>query len=280
MPVPDWSLLLRTPAFETTALLLGLVVGSFANVCIHRLPRRESVVSPPSRCPACGSRIAARDNLPVLGFLLLRGRCRSCRAPISWRYPAVEAANGLLWRALALTRGPSLQTAVAMLLATALLVLSLIDLEHQILPDAITLPGTAAGLAASLLPGSAVRFPEAALAAAGGWIGCALVALAWKRLRHVDALGEGDWKMTAMLGAFLGWEGLLLNVLLASASGAAVGIAAVLLRKGGLQSRLPLGTFLGAAGILMVLFGDDLLTGYREVSLSLAQAIVRGLFGG
>src|SRR3972149_10901850 len=97
MPAPDWSLLLRTPAFETTAFLLGLVVGSFANVCIHRLPLGLSVVHPPSRCPACGTLIKAYDNLPVLGFLLLRGRCRACRAPISWRYPAVEAANGLLW---------------------------------------------------------------------------------------------------------------------------------------------------------------------------------------
>ena len=298
MPAPDWSLLLRTPAFETTALLLGLVVGSFANVCIHRLPREHepaagrfawakdlwaqlrSVVHPPSHCPRCGQPIRPRDNVPVLSWLLLRGRCRSCRAPISWRYPAVEAANGLLWLALAVMRGPSLQTAVAMILVTALLVLSLIDLEHQLLPDAITLPGTAAGLAASVLPGSPLGPLEAALAAAGGWIGCALVALAWKKLRHVDALGEGDWKMTAMLGAFFGWERLLLNVLLASASGALVGVAAVLLGKGGMKSRLPLGTFLGAAGLLIVLFGDALLAGYRAASLSLARALFQGLFGG
>jgi len=157
MLVPDWSLLLQTPAFETTALLLGLVVGSFANVCVYRLPRGESVVSPPSRCPRCGSRITARDNLPVLSFLLLRGRCRSCGAPISWRYPAVEAATGLLWLGLAATFGPAPRTAVAMALVTALLVLSLIDLDHKILPDVITLPGIVVGLAASFLPGSPVR---------------------------------------------------------------------------------------------------------------------------
>ncbi len=283
MPGPDWTLLLRTPAFETTALLLGLVVGSFANVCIHRLPRRESVVSPPSRCPACGAPIQTRDNVPLVSWLLLRGRCRACRVPISPRYPAVEAANGLLWLALAAMRGPSLQTAVAMLLVTVLLVLSLIDLEHQLLPDAITLPGIAAGLAASFLPGSPVRPPEAALAAAGGWSACALVAFTWKKLRKIDALGEGDWKMTAMLGAFFGWERLLLSVLFASASGAAVGIGAILLRRGGLQSRLPLGTFLGAAGILMVLFGGGLLVWYREASSSAAQALLswyRELLGG
>jgi leader peptidase (prepilin peptidase)/N-methyltransferase len=152
MPAPDWTLLLRSPAFETTALLLGLVVGSFANVCIHRLPRRESVVSPPSRCPSCGSLIRARDNVPLVSWLLLHGRCRACRAPISPRYPAVEAANGLLWLALAALRGPGAQTFVTMALVTALLVLSFIDFDHQLLPDVVTLPGIVAGLAASFRP--------------------------------------------------------------------------------------------------------------------------------
>src|SRR3990172_2841766 len=123
MPAPDWSLLLRTPAFETTAFLLGLVVGSFANVCIPPLPLGLSVVHPPSRCPACGTLIKAYDNLPVLGWLLLRGRCRACRAPISWRYPAVEAANGLLWLGGAPRPGPQLQTLLGALLLRALPVL-------------------------------------------------------------------------------------------------------------------------------------------------------------
>jgi len=301
MPAFDWTSLLRTPAFEATALLLGLVVGSFANVCIHRLPRDTepatgpfavvidlwrqilSVVHPPSHCPRCGQPIRAWDNVPVLSWLALRGRCRSCRAPIAWRYPAVEAANGALWLVLAVTRGPGGQTLVAMLLVSALLVLSLIDLEHQLLPDAITLPGTAAGIAASFLPGSPVVPLESALAAAGGWLAFAVVAFAWKKLRRIDALGEGDWKMAAMLGSFLGWERLLLNVLLASASGALVGAVALLTRRGGWRSKLPLGTFLGVAGIAMVLWGDTLLVRYRELSVSLADglfAAYRGLFGG
>jgi leader peptidase (prepilin peptidase)/N-methyltransferase len=297
MPAPDWSQFLRTPAFETTAFLLGLVVGSFANVCIHRLPRDtepatgpfapvidvwrqiRSVVHPPSQCPRCGDPIRPWDNVPILSWLALHGRCRSCRAPIAWRYPAVEAANGALWLVLAVTRGPSVQTLVAMLLVSALLVLSLIDLEHQLLPDAITLPGAAAGLAASFLPGSAVRPLESALAAAGGWLAFAAVALAWKKLRHIDALGEGDWKMAAMLGSFLGGERLLLNVLLASASGAFVGVVAMLTRRGGWQSKLPLGTFLGVAGIAMVLWGDTILLRYRELSLSLAGALLAGYEG-
>jgi leader peptidase (prepilin peptidase)/N-methyltransferase len=263
MPAPDWTVLLRSPAFETTALLLGLVVGSFANVCIHRLPRRQSVVAPPSRCPSCGALIRARDNVPVVSWLVLRGRCRSCQASISPRYPAVEAANGLLWLALAVLRGPRAQTFVAMALVTALLVLSLIDLEHQLLPDAITLPGVAAGLAASFLPGSPVRPLAALLAAAGGWLAFAAVAKGYQRVRGVEGLGQGDWKMAAMLGAFLGWQPLLLTVLLASVAGTLVGLGAVALRGRDLRHALPLGTFLGAAGVATVFFGDALLAWYR-----------------
>jgi len=261
--MPDWTLLLRSPAFESTALLLGLVVGSFANVCVYRLPRRQSIVSPPSRCPSCGALIRARDNVPVLSWLLLRGRCRSCRAPISPRYPAVEAANGLLWLALAVLRGPRAQTFVAMALVTALLVLSLIDLDHQLLPDAITLPGIAAGLAASFLPSSPVRPLAALLAAAGGWLAFAAVAKAYQRLRGVEGLGQGDWKMAAMLGSFLGWQPMLLTVLLASVAGTLVGLGAVALRGRDMRYALPLGTFLGAAGIATVFFGDAMLAWYR-----------------
>ena len=268
MPAPDWSLLLRTPAFETTAFLLGLVVGSFANVCIHRLPLGQSVVRPKSRCPACGAPIEAHDNLPVLSFVLLRGRCRACRAPIAWRYPAVEAANGLLWLALAWLHGPTPRTFVEMALVTALLVLSLIDLEHQILPDVITLPGVALGLAASFLPGSPLTPLASALAAAGGWLAFAAVAKAYQKARGVEGLGQGDWKLAALLGAFLGWQKMLLTVLLASLAGTVVGLLAIALRGRDLRYALPLGTFLGAAGVLVVFLGDALLGWYR------------GLFGG
>ena len=299
MPAPDPTALLEPPMFEITALLVGLTVGSFANVCIHRLPRDyepspgllgwlkdvsrqlASVVYPPSHCPRCGRPIPPWDNVPLLSWLVLRGRCRSCGLPISARYPAVEAANGALWLGLALLHGPRLRTLVEMLFVSALLVLVLIDLEHQLLPDAVTLPGVALGLAASALPGSLVRPLEAGLAAAGGWLAFALVALAWKKLRHIDALGEGDWKMAAMLGAFFGWERLLLTVLLASASGALVGVLALVSRTGGWRSKLPLGTFLGLAGIVMVFFGDAILVGYRDLALSIADALLaRGLLGG
>jgi leader peptidase (prepilin peptidase)/N-methyltransferase len=268
MPAPDWSLLLRTPAFETTAFLLGLVVGSFANVCIHRLPLGLSVVRPPSRCPGCGALVAPRDNVPLVGWLLLRGRCRSCRAPISWRYPAVEAANGLLWLALALWHGPALRTFVEMALVTALLTLSLIDLDHHLLPDAITLPGVALGLLASFLPGSPVAPLTSLLAATGGWLAFAAVAKAYEKTRGIEGLGQGDWKLAAMLGAFLGWQKMLLTVMLASVAGTLVGLLVIALRGRDMRYALPLGTFLGAAGVLVVFLGDAIVGWYR------------GLFGG
>ncbi len=280
MPGPDWSLLLRTPAFEVTALLMGLVLGSFANVCIHRLPldyepapgrlgwlrdlwrQGRSVVHPPSHCPRCGRRIRPWDNLPLLSWALLRGRCRACGAPISLRYPAVEAANGLLWLALAWVHGPSLATVVEMALATALLVLLLIDLEHQLLPDAVTVPGTLLGVAAAFLPGWPVSLPDALASAAAGYLGFALLAWAWKRLRGIEALGQGDWKMAAMLGAFLGWERLLLTLVLASAAGSMVGLAIIVAGRGGWRARLPFGSFLGGAGIVVLFAGPRLLGWY------------------
>ncbi len=283
MFLPDPTLLLESPAFEVMALAFGLIVGSFANVCIHRLPiEREarsgrigrllellqqaaSVVHPGSRCPACGASIRPWDNVPVVSWLVLRGRCRACRAAIALRYPLVEAANGGLWLALAVLGGPRLTTLVDALLVTALLVLMLIDLEHQLLPDVITLPGTLLGLAASFLPGARVTPLASLLAATGGYLVFRGLAWSWRRLRGIEALGEGDWKLAALLGAFLGGQSLALVVLIASTAGSLVGIAAIARGRGGWQSRLPFGTFLGGAGILVVFWGDWLLDAYRAL---------------
>jgi leader peptidase (prepilin peptidase)/N-methyltransferase len=262
-PLPDWTPLLRTPAFEVTAFLLGLVAGSFGNVCIHRLPAGRSVVSPPSRCPGCDALIRPWDNIPVLSWLALRGRCRACAAPISPRYPAVELLTGLLWLGLAVLGGPSLQTLVSMILVSALVVLSLIDLEHHLLPDAITLPGIALGLAASFLPGSSIGPLSAAAAAAGGWLAFAAVARAYERTRGIEGLGQGDWKMAAMLGAFLGWQKMLLTVLFASIAGTVVGLFLMALRGRDMRYALPFGTFLGVGAILVMFFGDPVLDWYK-----------------
>lgn len=252
----------ETPLWPVVALALGLIVGSFANVCIHRLPLRQSVVRPRSRCPHCGASISAWDNVPLLSYALLRGRCRFCRAPISIRYPLVEAANGVLYLGLALQLGPTSRTAVLMAFVTALLVLSLIDLDHRLLPDVITLPGIAIGLAASLLPGPPSPL-AAAVGAAGGYLAFWAVAEVYRRTRGVEGLGQGDWKMTAMIGAFLGWDQMLLAVFIASVAGTLVGLGLIALRRADGKYALPLGTFLGLAGIVVAFVGEPVTTWYR-----------------
>jgi leader peptidase (prepilin peptidase)/N-methyltransferase len=260
-----WTLrpLLDSPLLPWFALALGLVVGSFSNVLIHRLPLGQSVVSPRSRCPACGHAITAIENVPILSWLALRGRCRGCRAPISVRYPLVEAANGAGYFALAWFVGPQPRAAVLMALFTALLVLALIDLDHHLLPDVITLPGTVVGLLASALPGPPAPL-ESALAAAAGYLGFGAIALGYKMARGVEGLGRGDWKMAAMLGAFLGWQGLLLTVFLAALSGTLVGVA-LMARGRTSQHALPLGTFLAAAGIVTLFVGPPIVAWYGKL---------------
>jgi leader peptidase (prepilin peptidase)/N-methyltransferase len=250
--------------FPIFALLLGLITGSFANVCIHRLPLGRSVVRPGSACPGCGRPIAWYDNVPLLSYLLLLGRCRHCRARISPRYPLVEAANGALYCALAWWRGPTLETAVLMLFVTALLALTLIDLDHQLLPDVITLPGIALGIAASLLvPGWPVRPLHAILSSAFGYLALFAVATAYRKLRGVEGLGRGDWKMVAMLGAFFGWERMLLTVFVATLAGTLVGVGLMALRGRSAQHALPLGTFLGAAALLVLFAGEPTIAWYK-----------------
>jgi leader peptidase (prepilin peptidase)/N-methyltransferase len=264
--------LLRTPLWEWTAAALGLVVGSFANVCIHRVPLRQSVGAPPSRCPACGAGIRPWDNVPVLSYLLLRGRCRACGVRISPRYPLVESANAVAYWLIAVHYGATAAAGVAMALVTALLVLSLIDLDHQILPDVVTRPGIAAGIASSLALHSVWGPPPAAaggvlggswrwdapLAALAGYAVFAAIAAAGRRYYGQEALGRGDWKLAALLGSFLGLKGLFLTVFLASLAGAAVGLAFIALKKATRLTPIPFGTFLGLAGIVVVLAGGEI----------------------
>jgi leader peptidase (prepilin peptidase)/N-methyltransferase len=247
------------------ALALGLVVGSFANVCIHRLPLGRSVVWPRSRCPRCGAGIRPWDNLPVLSYLFLLGRCRDCRAAISPRYPLVEAANGALYFTLASACGPSPRALAAMVFATALLVLTLTDYDHQLLPDAITLPAIPLGLAAAFLPGPPLApSPLAALAAAvAGYALLFGLGWAWERVRGFEALGGGDPKMVAMLGAFLGPQKTLLAVFMASLAGTVVGLAFILIARRDFGQKLPLGSFLGLAGLAALLAGDPVVAWYR-----------------
>ncbi len=241
--------------------MFGLMVGSFLNVCISRLPKGESVVFPGSHCPSCGAAIAWRDNVPVLSYFVLHGRCRACRVRIAGRYPVVEGLTAVAFSMQAAAVGEHWGLLASRLVLTALLIVLFgTDLETQRLPNAVTLPGIVAGLAfsASLPPGLASSLLGAALGAA---IPMALRGV-WRIVRGVDAMGLGDVKMLSMIGAFLGWEQIWLVLFLASASGAAVGLWLILTGGRSMSSRLPFGTFLAAAALTASLVGDRLMGWY------------------
>lgn len=240
--------------------VVGAVLGSFLNVCIYRMPRDVSVVFPPSACPACGERIRPYDNVPILGWLWLRGRCRNCHARIAARYPLVEALFAGVLIFLAWRYGLSWQLPVAAYFAGAMIVVTLIDLDAGIIPDSITLPGTVLGLAASLI--TPITFLDSAIGAALGFFLLLGIAWGYQRLTGEEGMGGGDIKFAAMLGAFLGWSGLLLTIFLASLAGTVAGIGIMILRRGGRKTPLPFGTFLAPAALAILLWGHDLLMWY------------------
>ena len=242
----------------------GLMIGSFLNVCIARLPAGDSIVSPGSRCPSCRHPIRWFDNVPVLSYVWLGGRCRACRAPIGIRYPLVEVATGLLFLIQAWWLPPDPLLLGHHLLFTALLVVLFgTDYDVQRLPDVITLPGIAAGILLSVVTGPApVAALRGALAVAGVRL---LVRWAWKRATGVDGMGLGDVKMLAMIGAFLGWRQVGVVLFLASLAGAAIGIGLTVAKRRSLQTRLPFGAFLALAAYVASLWGDALLDWYLSL---------------
>ena len=276
------------PPVLLAALLVmpfGLVLGSFANVVIHRLPIGESIAFPPSRCPKCRTAIRPWHNVPVLSWLFLQGRCASCQEPISVRYPVVEGIHGLGFALVVLRFGLQPFTPLALALFFSLVVLAFIDWDHQILPDVMTLPGILVGILGSLAPGSLVTWRSAILAAVLGYVAFFGVAEAYARLRGVEGLGQGDWKLAAMLGAFLGGQRLMLVVFLGSVTGMVYGLVqGSRLRRAALTQgsqtegaagedellpvgkyKLPFGTFLAASAIFVILFGDPVLAWYLSL---------------
>ncbi len=244
--------------------LLGLIVGSFANVCIYRLPRQESVVWPGSHCPSCQAPIRWYDNLPLLSFLLLRGRCRGCAAPISWRYPLVEALTGALFVQSVVAFGVGLQAAESMVLGTLLLIVFFIDLDHYIIPNRITYPGTVAGLVfAVALAGwrSAVIALLTAVALGSVFV---IINVVSARLLGEEGMGMGDAKLAAMIGAFLGWPIGGVAVLLGVFLGGALGIVLLALRLKGRREHIPFGPALAAGAVAAMWWGRGLLHWYMS----------------
>ena len=248
------------------AALVGLITGSYLNVVAHRLPRAQSTVLPRSRCPACGAPIRPLDNLPVVSWLVLRGRCRDCGARISPRYPLLEGLTGFLFVASMERFGLSPAALAAALFCALMIVLAAIDAEHYLLPDRITLPGIAAGVLLQPFVGWAgVGWGGVAGALLGAALGAGVLLApywAWLLLRGEEGLGLGDVKMLAMIGAFLGWKGVLVTLFLGAATGAVVGLAVIALGRGGMRSKLPFGVFLALGGVVALFAGPALVDLY------------------
>jgi leader peptidase (prepilin peptidase)/N-methyltransferase len=251
--------------------LSGLAVGSFLNVCIHRLPRRESLSWPGSHCTSCNRQLSWFENLPLASWLALRGRCRTCRAPISPVYPWVELVTGVVFVAAYGVYGLAPLLAARLVLACALIVLFAIDLHHQILPNRITLPGLAVGLAISVLlpPG----WRSAIAGALFGGLFPYLIAEAYFRLRGREGMGMGDFKMLAMVGAFLGWPLIYLVLMLACVMGVVIGGGLLVITRRGIGTRVPFGTFIAAAALIAVCAGPQMIAAYdRAIAAYLTWA--------
>jgi leader peptidase (prepilin peptidase) / N-methyltransferase len=236
--------------------LFGLCVGSFLNVVIARVPEGRSIVSPRSACPRCATLIAWYDNIPLLSFAFLGARCRKCGEPISWRYPIVELAMGLLFVWALAERGLTLDLIPALLLVTGLVAITGIDVDHQLIPDSISLPGVVVGLMASTVTGRPGWFDSLVGVLVGGGIFLLII------VASRGGMGGGDMKLGAMLGAFLGWKLVLVAILVAILVGGAFAVGVLLLRRKGRKDALPFGPFLALGGMVSLFWGEVLLAWY------------------
>ena len=239
-------------------------IGSFLNVCIYRLPRNLSIISPSSRCPSCNIPIKPYDNIPILSYIFLGGRCRVCKAGISFRYPLVETLNALLYVLVLWRFGFGLQTIVYSIFCSALIVITFIDLDFQIIPDRITLPGILIGLIAGsfLMPDPFMRYSLLGIKAtiigllAGGGLFYAIAVLSR------GGMGGGDIKMMAMVGSLMGWKSVLLTTFLGSLSGAVLGIFLMIAKGKGRKTKIPFGPFLALGTLITLFYGQEILYWY------------------
>jgi len=242
--------------------IFGMCIGSFLNVCIYRLPTSKSISNPPrSICPSCNSPIRFYDNIPVLSYIWLKGRCRNCNAPISFRYPMVELMTGIVATGLLFKFGLSLESLVYFVFISSLLVITFIDLDHQIIPDIITLPGIPMGLVASFaLPTITFKASVLGLLIGGGslWF----VAWAYNLIAHRDGMGGGDIKLLAMIGTIIAWQGVIFTVFASSVMGSCVGITIMLIKGKNMKFAIPFGPYLSIGAIAYVFFGSQIIAWY------------------
>jgi leader peptidase (prepilin peptidase)/N-methyltransferase len=242
-----------------TIFIFGLIIGSFCNVVIYRLPQGKSIITPGSRCRSCTAPIHPWDNIPVLSYLLLRGRCRACKEHISLRYPSVELVSGVLYVLLWFKLGFSIPFAAYAALTSTLLTVALIDYDHKIIPNNITLPGIVIGLGLSVWALPITPLVSLLGILIGGTL-FYLIAVVSK-----GGMGGGDIKLIAMIGAFLGWQGALFTIFSGALLGSLVGVMLMLLGKKGRKDKVPFGPFLSCGAIIFMLFGDDLIQWYLNL---------------
>ncbi|MCJ7596618.1 MAG: prepilin peptidase [Desulfobacterales bacterium] len=242
------------------AALLGLVIGSFLNVCIYRIPLMKSIIHPPSSCPSCGQRIKFYDNIPLISYLLLLGKCRRCGHPIPIHYPMVEAMMGLLSTALFVRLGPSPQYVMLLLFSASLVTISFIDLHHKIIPDLISLPGILIGLGFSFFPAALIPWSDSLIGIIGGGGVLYLVAITFEWVTGKEGMGGGDVKLMAMIGAWMGWRDLPFIILISSLSGILIGGISLLATRQGMRTRIPFGPFLALGALVYFFFGHELVS--------------------
>jgi len=243
------------------SIIFGGMIGSFLNVCICRLPKEESIVWPGSHCPHCQKPIKFYDNIPVLSYFLLRGKCRDCKGSISIQYPLVEGITALSSLLLVMRFGPSLSFLFYFVFIAALTVVTVIDLYHQIIPDVISLPGIGVGLLASLLIPE-ISFWNSLIGVVLGGGSLFLVATLYQWLFKREGMGGGDVKLLAMIGAFLGWKAVILTILLSSLIGSITGILIMVLKGKDFKYAMPFGPFLSLGAVISLFYGESLIRWY------------------
>ena len=249
---------------ETSLFIFGICVGSFLNVCIYRLPLSKSIVFPSSACPDCQVPIRFYDNIPLISYLLLKGKCRNCHTGISVRYPLVELMGGLFAVCVYLKFNLTLEALTAYIFIAALLVITFIDIDHRIIPDVISLPGIPMGFAASLFV-SSIHYLDSIIGILVGGGSLLIVAWVYNLLTKKEGMGGGDIKLLAMIGAFIGWKGVLLTIFLSSAIGTVSGLLLMLRSRKTMKMAIPFGPFLSIGAIIYIFFGKELIFWYFQI---------------